>query len=48
MQTINTDKIARSNTVQGLKNFNSQSIATQAKKAEQLVAMITGIKKFLI
>ena len=43
MQIISIDKTVRSDTVQDLKNFNSQSLTTQAKKREQLV-MIPIIK----
>ena len=45
MQIISTDKIVRSDPKQDLKEFNNQSLATQAKKGEQLVSMMTGIKK---
>ena len=36
MQIISTDKTVRNDTIQGLKEFNSQSLATQARKGEQL------------
>ena len=45
MQNISNDQRARSQTVQGLKGFNSRSLATQAKKGEQLVSMMPVIKK---
>ena len=45
MQLISNDKIVRNNTVNGLKEFNNQSLATQAKKGEQLVSMMPAIKK---
>ena len=45
MQTISNDKTVRNDTVQDLKEFNSQSLATQAKKGEQLVSMMPAIKK---
>ena len=45
MQIISFDKTVRSNTVQELKNFNSQSLAIQAKKGEQLVSMMPAFKK---
>ena len=45
MQIISNDKTVRSNTVNDLKEFNSQSLATQAKKGEQLVSMMPAIKK---
>ena len=34
MQNISNDKTVRSDTVKDLKDFNSQSLATQAKKKE--------------
>ena len=45
MQIIFNDKTVRSDTVQVLKEFNSQSLATQAKKREQLVSMMPAFKK---
>ena len=45
MQVISNDKTVRSDAVQGLKNFNAQSLSTQAKKGEQLVSMMPAIKK---
>ena len=45
MQILSKVKTVRSNTVQGSKEFNSQTQATQAKKEEQLVFMMTAIKK---
>ena len=48
MQIISNDKTVRNDTVQGLKEFNSQSSATQAKKGEQLVSMMPAIKKAFI
>ena len=45
MQISSNDKDVRSDTVQDLKEFNSQSLQTQAKKGEQLVAMMPAIKK---
>ena len=35
-------------TMQDLKEFNKQSLATQARKGEQLVSMIPAIKRLLI
>ena len=35
MQIISNDKTVRSETVQDLKDFNLQSLTTQAKKGEQ-------------
>ena len=45
MQLISTDKTVRDNTIQDLKDFNQQSLSTQAKKGEQLVSMMPAIKK---
>ena len=45
MQFFSNDKTVRSNTVNGVKEFNNQSLATQAKKCEQLVSMMPAIKK---
>ena len=45
MQIIANDKAVRSDTIQDLKEFNNQSLATQAKKGEQLVSMLPAIKK---
>ena len=45
MQIISTDKTVRSNTVNSLKEFNNQSLATQAKKGEQLVSIVPAMKK---
>ena len=45
MQFISHDKTVRSDTVQGLKILNNQSLATQAKKGEQLVSLMPPIKK---
>ena len=45
MQIISTDKTVRIDTVQDFKEFNSQYLATQAKKGEQLVSMMPAIKK---
>ena len=45
LQNISNDQRARSQTVQGLKDFNSQSLSTQAKKGEQIVSMMRAIKK---
>ena len=43
MQIISTDETARSETVQDLKEFNSQSLGTQAKKGEQLIGMMPAL-----
>ena len=46
MQIISTDQTVRKNTIQDLKEFNSQSLSTRAKKKrEQLVSMMPSIKK---
>ena len=45
MQIISNDKSIRNDTVQDLKEFNSQYLASQAKKCEQLVSMMPPIKK---
>ena len=45
MQIISTDKTVRDDTVNVLKEFNNQSLTTQAKKGEQLVSMMPAIKK---
>ena len=45
MQIISNDKTVRKDTVQDLKEFNSQSLSAQAKKGEQLVSMMPAIKK---
>ena len=47
-QVISRNKSANCNTVQDLKLFYSQFLATQAKKGEQLVAMMPATKKVLI
>ena len=45
MQITSTDKTVRNNIIEDLKEFNTQSLNTQAKKGEQLVAMMPAIKK---
>ena len=45
IQIISTDKTVRNDTIEDLKDFNSQSPTTQAKKGEQLVSMMPAIKK---
>ena len=45
MQIISTDKTVRNDTIQDLKEFNNQSLASKAKKGEQLVSMMPAIKK---
>ena len=48
MQLISTDQTVRDKTIEDLKDFNSQSLSTRAKKGEQLVSMMPAIKKLLI
>ena len=45
MQIISNDKTVRNDTIQDFKEFNQQSLTTQAKKVEQLVSMMPAIKK---
>ena len=45
MQLISTDQTVRDDTIQDLKEFNSQSLSTRSKKGEQLVSMMPAIKK---
>ena len=45
MQIISTDKTVRNDTIEDLKEFNSQSLTNQAKKGEQLVSMMPAIRK---
>ena len=45
MQLSSYDKTVRNDTIQDLKEFNQQSLTTQAKKGEQLVSMMPAIKK---
>ena len=45
MQFICNDKTVRNDTIQNIKDFNQQSLTTQAKKGEQLVSMMPAIKK---
>ena len=45
MQFFSNDQRVRSNTVHYLKEFNNQSLSTQAKKGKQLVFMMPAIKK---
>ena len=45
MQLISTDQTVRNDTIQDLKDFNQQSLSTQAKKGEQLTSMMAAIKK---
>ena len=45
LQIFSNDKTVRKDTIQDLKEFNQQSLTTQAKKGEQLVSMMAAIKK---
>ena len=45
MELSSTDKTVRNDTIQDLKEFNSQSLSTRAAKGEQLVSMMPAIKK---
>ena len=45
MQIISNDKTVRNDTLQDLKELNSQSLSKRAKKGEQLVGMMPAIKK---
>ena len=45
MQLSSNDKTVRTDAIQDLKEFNQQSLTTQAKKGEQLVSMMPAIKK---
>ena len=45
MQIISDAQTVRSNIVQDIKDFKSQSIAIQAKKGEQIASMMPAFKK---
>ena len=45
MQNFSFEKIVRINTVQDLKDFNSHTLATRARKRQQLVSMMSAIEK---
>ena len=45
MQISSNDKSVRNDTIEDLKECNSQTLTTQAKKGEQLVSMMPAIKK---
>ena len=47
MQIISNDESVRNDTIEDLKEFNSQSLLTRAKKGEQLVSMMPAIKRVL-
>ena len=45
MQIFSSDQTVRNDTIQDLKDFNQQSISTQAEKGEQFTSMMPAIKK---
>ena len=45
IQLISTDQTIRNDTMQDLRDFNEQSLSTQARKGEQLTSMMPAIKK---
>ena len=45
MQIISSDQTVRNDTIEDLKEFNSQSLSTKAKRGEELVSMMPAIKK---
>ena len=45
IQLISTDQTVRDDTIQDSKDFNQQSLSTQAKKGELLTSMMPAIKK---
>ena len=45
MQLISNDNTVRNDIIEDIKEFNQQSLTTQAKKGEQLTAMMPAIKK---
>ena len=45
MQIVSTDKTVTNDTIEDLKDFNSQSLTTQAKKGEELISMMPAINK---
>ena len=44
LQINSNDKISRCDTVQGIKDFSSQSLSTQAKKGKQLDSMMPAVE----
>ena len=44
LQIFSNDKTVRNNTMVDLKEINNQSLATQARKGEQLVSMMPAFK----
>ena len=45
MQIISSDQTVRIDTMEDLKEFNSQSLSTKSKRREELVSMMPAIKK---
>ena len=45
LQMTSTDKTVRNDTIKDLKDFNQQSLTTQANKGEQLVSMMPANNK---
>ena len=48
MKIFSNDITVRNDTIQDLKDFNSQSPSTRAKKGQQQISMMPAIKKALI
>ena len=48
IQISSNDKTVRNVTIQDIEDFNQKSLTTQAKKGEQLFAMVRLLKKLLI
>ena len=46
MQIISPDKTVRSETLKDFKDFNLQSLSTEAQKGQQLLSMMPAIKAF--
>ena len=45
MQLISCDQTVRNDTIEDLKEFNSKSLSTKAKRGEELVSRMPAIKK---
>ena len=45
MQLISSDQTVRDNTIEELKDFNSQTLSTRSKMGKQSVSMMPAIKK---
>ena len=45
MQINSSDQTVRNDTIEDLKEFNSQSLSTKTKRGEELVSMMPAIKK---